>query len=570
MYLNSTTSDVYGPKTSGAWGGIVANIRGTPGVAGATGPAGYSPLYIVAAGVPAPATGNNGDMYLNSTTSDLYGPKTAGAWGGIVANIKGGTGAQGPPGVAYTPRGAYSSATTYAQGDEATDGSVLYISLQSSNTNHTPASSPTWWQPVATGGIAGHQILDEGAALTQRAALNFVGAGVTATDDSANNRTIVTITSGGGTPGGSDKQVQFNNAGAFAGSANLVWDNATGRLGIGTASPLVALDMPGFNTASTVMRVGSLETLAYQVGNIQLAENLSFNGSSWVYRNNGFAEIINFGEGALGSIRILTAPSGTAGATVSPAQVMRIANDGKVMIGTGNAVAKLHVIGVSNTPNASADAEVFCFQSDSLVQLIGGGINGGNYAFWLQTKYVSSNGSTWPLCLNPVGGNVGIGTTTPLNKFQVNAGVDFNMAMRYDGSSNCMTLATFNDAGSAPTAMNFNASSVRVNGNPIPLISAQSANLIGAGRVAGTAYQNTSGKPMFVNFTGSGGSGANVTALVGSSSSLVAANTVAVQTVGSTAGLGEWMPVSFWVLPNYWYQVTLTGGATAQYWVEWT
>ena len=32
--------------------------------------------------------------------------------------------------------------------------------------------------------------------------------------------------SSGGTPGGSDTQIQFNNAGAFAGSANLTWDGA--------------------------------------------------------------------------------------------------------------------------------------------------------------------------------------------------------------------------------------------------------------------------------------------------------------------------------------------------------
>jgi len=49
---------------------------------------------------------------------------------------------------------AWSSATTYAVGarvDVAT-GTVIdvYQSLQASNTNHAPASSPTWWRKVAT------------------------------------------------------------------------------------------------------------------------------------------------------------------------------------------------------------------------------------------------------------------------------------------------------------------------------------------------------------------------------------------------------------------------------------
>ncbi len=48
------------------------------------------------------------------------------------------------------------------------------------------------------GGGSGHIIEDEGTVLTQRKKLNFVGSGVTATDDSANNATVVTITAGGG------------------------------------------------------------------------------------------------------------------------------------------------------------------------------------------------------------------------------------------------------------------------------------------------------------------------------------------------------------------------------------
>jgi hypothetical protein len=48
------------------------------------------------------------------------------------------------------------------------------------------------------GGGGGLAIQDEGIALTARPALNFVGAGVTAADDAANNRTNVTIPGGGG------------------------------------------------------------------------------------------------------------------------------------------------------------------------------------------------------------------------------------------------------------------------------------------------------------------------------------------------------------------------------------
>jgi hypothetical protein len=69
------------------------------------------------------------------------------------------------------------------------------------------------------GGGGGHQIMDEGVALTARARLNFVGTGVTASDDALNGRTLVTIpgitvaamhTKGGATvnhPGGATEAI---------------------------------------------------------------------------------------------------------------------------------------------------------------------------------------------------------------------------------------------------------------------------------------------------------------------------------------------------------------------------
>lgn len=51
------------------------------------------------------------------------------------------------------------------------------------------------WLVMNGGG--GHTIEDEGISLTQRTALNFVGAGVTVTDDAGNDATVVTINAGG-------------------------------------------------------------------------------------------------------------------------------------------------------------------------------------------------------------------------------------------------------------------------------------------------------------------------------------------------------------------------------------
>jgi hypothetical protein len=64
----------------------------------------------------------------------------------------------------------------------------LLVQIASTRTN-SPSSST---------GSGGHTIQDEGTPLTQRTNLNFVGAGVTVTDDSGNDATIVTISTSAG------------------------------------------------------------------------------------------------------------------------------------------------------------------------------------------------------------------------------------------------------------------------------------------------------------------------------------------------------------------------------------
>lgn len=74
-----------------------ANIKGDKGDTGDTGPA---PNWLNGSGVPGSGLGNVGDMYLNTTTQDVYGPKTGAGWGSIVCNIKGATGSTGATGSA--------------------------------------------------------------------------------------------------------------------------------------------------------------------------------------------------------------------------------------------------------------------------------------------------------------------------------------------------------------------------------------------------------------------------------------------------------------------------------------
>jgi len=64
--------------------------------------------------------------------------------------------------------------------------------------------------------------------------------------DSAN--VVRTYGNGGGTPGGSDTQVQFNDSSAFGGTANFTWDNANNVLSV-----VGNVDVGNLNVANTVI-----------------------------------------------------------------------------------------------------------------------------------------------------------------------------------------------------------------------------------------------------------------------------------------------------------------------------
>lgn len=71
------------------------------------------------------------------------------------------------------------------------------------------------------------------------------GLGKVLTSDANGLGTWQTAGGGGGIPGGSSGQVQFNNAGAFGGDAGFFWDNTGKKLGLGITSPAYQLSING-------------------------------------------------------------------------------------------------------------------------------------------------------------------------------------------------------------------------------------------------------------------------------------------------------------------------------------
>ncbi len=80
FYLDTTNTRLYGPKASGSWPGGYVSLIGAAGTSGAA--------VLNGAGAPSNGTGANGDFYLDTTNTRLYGPKASGAWpGGYVSLI---------------------------------------------------------------------------------------------------------------------------------------------------------------------------------------------------------------------------------------------------------------------------------------------------------------------------------------------------------------------------------------------------------------------------------------------------------------------------------------------------
>lgn len=186
---------------------------------------------------------------------------------------------------------------------------------------------------------------------------------------------------GSATPGGSNTQVQFNDGGAFAGTAQLYWDKTNNRLGVGVASPTQPVDVSGAVTSDRV--------------------------------------IFKTAAGAAAPV------SGSTYWSTDGTNVWRAA--GKVGIGTASPIAPLDIHNKGNSSYMTALVDVLTRSAIKIrphsidsVALYVGSTNTG--AITVQNSQgTGANG--YPLALNPYGSNVGIGTTDPQAKLHVNGDI---------------------------------------------------------------------------------------------------------------------------------------------------
>ena len=157
-------------------------------------------------------------------------------------------------------------------------------------------------------------------------------------------------------------------------------------------------------------------------------------------------------------------------------------NPGKVGIGTQNPTAKLQISGTSTNPSTSTQSST---SSQGILRLQGtGGVfmdlgfqSSSPYAGWIQTHNGTTDGVGDDLLLQPVTGNVGIGTTSPQGNLHINSGTtrggELLLSRENPTSTNMRACAiwldTFSEAGWGTDRMCFavNAENGSDIGNPL-------------------------------------------------------------------------------------------------------
>lgn len=313
---------------------------------------------------------------------------------------------------------------------------------------------------------------------------------------------------------GSDRPSAIRFITQSAGGANPVERMRiahNGNIGIGTASPSSRLSV--VHPANSGLWLGQDDTNGYNIYRDGAGNGLLvFYGNQASFSGYGF----DYVNGSSVRTRALT--------------IQNV--NGNVGIGTASPAAKLQVSRGAIAPSLTFDSDCGAIiGAPADVQIAFGNNPSSPWAAWMQSRQAGNN--AWGLAINPLGGNVGIGTASPGSKLDVS------------GDINC-------------------TGAYRVNGTPISGGGVTTQSNVTASRGVGITYQNTTGKPMMVTVTCS----CLNSAMVAKTDSGTSPSTI-VAHMGNYLNIGGNVCMSFWVLPNNYYKIENQGSIIISYWFEW-
>ena len=169
---------------------------------------------------------------------------------------------------------------------------------------------------------------------------------------------------GSASAAGSTGQLQFNDSGVLAATSGLYWDNTTGRLGVGTSSPISILDVQSASVARFTTKVNttlSTPQSAIQIGLGGSGPFVAGSGPSFLFFAPNSGQVSSY-LGRLTSVwENSTAGSEAAGMvfnvrknsadTTASTEAMRITSAGNVGIGTSVPTSTLSVLSSVSSGN---------------------------------------------------------------------------------------------------------------------------------------------------------------------------------------------------------------------------
>lgn len=348
------------------------------------------------------------------------------------------------------------------------DGNSLFtrMNFQASELHFfTNASANTERMVIDTSGNIGIGSTTPGSLLSLGSLANFTTATSTFYSTGGINLTsgcfaignTCLVTGSGALGAGTTGQVAYYNGTNTAIGTSSVFITPSGAVGVGTISPsdvsarlAVAgtgfLDVAASTTDITTTSRAGFDAFAdaAQIGvraNGSLLPNVRYGLTL-----GGWSEITAFGGtvAATNGMVIGTAPAKPLVFGTNSAERMRIDSSGLVGIGTTTPHRLLDVwSSTTSVPSLTAYTGVLGVKTGSTVELSMGALTDSPFTFWMQTRQDTNAGTSWPLALNPLGGNVGIGTTNPPNRLSV---ADTNIAATVADSGNIYAYTTNSQA----------------------------------------------------------------------------------------------------------------------------